>query len=61
MNLVIAFIGGMFFMWFVGYRLLNLVYGKGKNLKNVLKNLNPDAFKRLRDAVDAEKERRASL
>jgi hypothetical protein len=61
MNLVIAFLAGMAFMWFCGYRLINRVYGKGKMLTHVLKNLNPDGFKRLYTAVDAERERRKTL
>lgn len=58
---IVAFLAGVLFWWHLGYRLMNRVYGKGKQLTRVLTSLNPDAFKRLRDAVDAEAKRRAEL
>lgn len=61
LNLILAFIAGMIFMWYFGYRLMGRVYGKGKMLDHVLRNLGPDAFVRLRKAVEAERQRRDSL
>jgi len=60
-HLLLAFIAGAAFMWFLGYRLLKRVYGQGKMLDHVLRNLAPDGFVRLRNAVDAEQKRRNAL
>lgn len=57
----VSFLAGCVFMWFFGYSLLNRVYGKGKMLGHVLKNLSPDGFLRLRKAVEAETSRRNTL
>lgn len=57
----IAFILGAMSMWYFGYKLLHRVYGKGKMLNHVLGNLGPDGFKRLHDAVVAERVRRDEL
>lgn len=58
---VVAFIAGAVLMWKVGWKLMSLVYGKGHFLKETLRSLSPDAFIRLRQAVELEDSRRNAL
>lgn len=58
---IIAFMAGAIFMWkFAGFA-LRLVFGRGYQLRHVLKNLDPDSFIRLRKAINEETTRRNSL